>query len=35
MNNIGGANVVILKRPIVEKVDSNYESHIYPVTAAS
>ena len=35
MNNIGGANVIIMKRPIVEDVESDYESYIYPVTAAT
>ena len=35
MNNIGGANVVILKRPTVEEADSDCESHTYPVTAAT
>lgn len=35
MNNIGGANVVILKRPTVEEAESDHESHTYPVTAAT
>ena len=35
MNNIGGANVVILKQPKVEKADDNVESYTYPVTAAT
>ena len=35
INIIEGANVVILKQPAVEEVNSNYESHIYPVTAAT
>lgn len=34
MNNIGVANIVILKQPMVEKVNSDYESHIYPIIAA-
>lgn len=33
MNNIRGANVVILKWPTVEEVESDYESYTYPVTA--
>ena len=33
MNNIGGANVVILKRPVVKEVDNNPEyHHAYPIT---
>ena len=35
MNNIGGANVVILKRPTVEEADNNLENHTYPITAAT
>lgn len=35
MNNIGVANVVILKQPMVEEIDSNYESYIYHVTVAT
>ena len=35
MNNIGGANVVILKRPTMEEADNDLEDHTYPVTAAT
>lgn len=35
MNNIRGANVVILKRPTVKEAESDCESHIYPVTATT
>ena len=35
MNNIGGANVVILKRPTVEEADHDLKNHIYPITAAT
>ena len=35
MNNIGGANVVILKRPTIEEVKDNAEDYIYPVNAAT
>ena len=35
MNNIGGANVVILKRPTAEKADHDSENHVYPITAAT
>ncbi len=35
MNNIWGANVVILKRPTIEKTEDNTEDYIYPVTAAT
>ena len=36
MNNIGGANVVILKRPTVEEADDNLEYHpTYPINAAT
>lgn len=31
MNNIGEVNIVILKQSIVEKAESDYESHIYPI----
>ena len=34
MNNIGSANVVILKRPVVEEADNSLEYyHTYPITA--
>ena len=33
MNNIGSANVVILKRPVVEETDNYPEDHLtYPIT---
>ncbi len=35
MNNIGSANVVILKRPTMEEVEDNTEDYIYPVIAAT
>lgn len=35
MKNIGGANVIILKRPTIEEADDNSEYHTYPVTAAT
>lgn len=35
MNNIGGANIVIMKQPIVEDAKSDYESYIYLVTSAT
>ncbi len=35
MNNIGGANVVIPKRPTIEEAEGNAEDYIYPVTAAT
>lgn len=35
MNNIGAANIVILKQCIIKEVDNNLEDHIYPVTAAT
>lgn len=33
-NNIGAANVVILKRQIIEEAEDNTEDYIYPVPAA-
>lgn len=33
MKNIGGVNVDIIKRPIVEDAESDYKNYIYPVTA--
>lgn len=33
MNNIGSANVVILKRPTMEEADNNFEDYTYSVTA--
>lgn len=35
MNNIGGANVVILKRPMIEEAEVNDKNYTYPVTAAT
>lgn len=35
MTNIGGANLVILKRPIVEEAEHNSKSYTYPVTATT
>ncbi len=35
MNNIGSANVVILKRPTIEEAEDNAENYIYPVTSAT
>lgn len=35
MNIIGGANVVILKRPTIEEAKDNDKNYIYPVTAAT
>lgn len=35
MNNIGRANVVILKRPMIEEADDDSEIYTYPVTAAT
>ena len=35
MNNIGGANVVILKRPTIEEAEDNVEHYIYPVTTGT
>ena len=35
MINIGGANIVILKRQTIEKTEDNTEDYIYPVTAAT
>ena len=35
MNNIVGANVVILKWPTVGKADNYLENHTYPITAAT
>ncbi len=35
MNNIGDANVVILKRPTIEETENNAKDYIYPVTAAT
>ena len=35
MNNIGRANIVILKRPIVEEVESDYKSYIYLITVTT
>ncbi len=35
MNNIGGANVVILKRATVEEVEGDYKSHTYPITTTT
>lgn len=32
MNNIRGANIVILKQPIIEKVENNYKNLLYPIT---
>lgn len=32
INNIGGINIIILKKSIVKQVDSNYESYNYLVT---
>ncbi len=35
MNNIGGANIVILKRPTIEEAEDNAKDYIYLVTAAT
>lgn len=35
VNNIGGANLVILKQPTVEEADDNPKDHTYLVTAAT
>lgn len=35
MNNIGAANVVIVKRPTIEEAEDNDKTYIYPVTADS
>lgn len=35
INNIGGANIIIMKRPKVKDENSDYESYIYPVTSAT
>ncbi len=35
MNNIGSANVVILKRPTIEETEENVKDYIYPVSAAT
>ena len=35
MNNITGANVVIIKRPTIEETENNAEDYIYPVTPSS
>lgn len=33
--NIEAANIVILKQPTVEKVDNNFENHIYSIIATT
>ncbi len=35
INNIGGANVVILKRLTIEEAEDNAEDYIYPVTSST
>lgn len=35
MNNIEDANIIILKRPIAEKVDHDFENHVYPIIATT
>ncbi len=35
INNIGGANVVILKRPTIEETKNNAKDYIYPVTSVT
>lgn len=35
MNDIGGANIVILKQLTIKKVESNYKSYTYLITTTT